>query len=513
MGKHLYPLALHPITPDQLHDLFTGTPPEERRGQLYIHLPFCESICTFCLIQKYQAQASSPVAQYVAALKSELEEYSRLPYIRLLRFNSVYFGGGTPSVLEDRYLAEIFDLIHKRFRLEAPQQTFEGNVQSLTRDKIRLARQLGFNRLSAGAQTFDPGLRRALNLVPTFDDVRQCVNNGRAEGFDDLNLDLMFNLPGQTSAIWERDLQMAAGLEPSGLDVFETVVAKNTPLYGQLRRGDLPDERDPATHARNYELAEDILAASGYEQKNLYVWTRRGFRNELMDCQDRLRDQELDIVGAGLSSYSYINGTAFFNEASLSAYIGRVRAAGCAAVSHYRPTREQRMVRFMVMSLQTFLLDRERFATLFHQSMDATFGDALRSCTQRGLITPVPTGYRLTRLGRAWASTMAVEFYDSRYIQDVMLGRLHNRIAPGLTLEEEYDHIVFALFHPDIMIKGKMNISLLWRYLRLLQRGEQGWLARLVRSLTDRLRTYRRVPVLGFLTAGWHLIWSSSRQG
>jgi len=510
MGKHLYPLALRSLTPELFRQILDDAPAQPKRAQLYIHLPFCQNICTFCLIQKYQLQANSPVAQYVAALKAELEAYSRLPYVRQLKFTSIYFGGGTPSVLEDRYLAEIFDLIVRLFRLENPQITFEGNVQSLSREKIRFVRKLGFTRLSAGIQTFDPELRRALNLIPTVDDIRRCLDDGRAEGFEDFNFDLMFNLPGQTQAVWERDLREAVRLGPSGLDVFEAVIAKKTPLYGQLRRGDLAGIRDPQIQTGNYRLAEEILGENGYEQQNLYVWTRRGFRNELMDCQDELRDQSLDIVGAGLSSYSFINGTAFFNEASLTKYVERVERCGCAAVSHYQATRQQMMARFMIMSLQTFLLDREKFKLQFGASMDSTFRGALRSFERRALISPVAQGYRLTALGRAWASTMAVEFYDSAYMQDVMRGRLENRIAPGLTLEEEYDHVVFALFHPEIVMKGKTDFHLLLRYLKLLRNSEPGWARELARSIRERWRTYRRVPLPGYVSAGWKSLLGSS---
>src|SRR5260221_3897203 len=154
MGKHLYPLPINPLSTGQFAELLSNVPRERTRAQLYLHLPFCQSICTFCLIQKYQLTLRSPVVAYVTALKNELIAYAQLPYVQNLRFNNIYFGGGTPSMLEDRYLAEIFELIQRLFTLEDPQITFEGNIQSLTPEKIRFIRRLGVNRLSTGVQTF-----------------------------------------------------------------------------------------------------------------------------------------------------------------------------------------------------------------------------------------------------------------------------------------------------------------------------------------------------------------------
>src|SRR5262249_23465507 len=130
-GKHLYPPPLTDISVEQFRELLGEDPRASARAQLYVHLPFCESICTFCPIHKEQLTLSTPVAGYVEALKIELQALSRLRLVRQLRFDSVYFGGGSPSVIPDRYLAELIELIRQAFTLDAPQLTFEGHVRSL----------------------------------------------------------------------------------------------------------------------------------------------------------------------------------------------------------------------------------------------------------------------------------------------------------------------------------------------------------------------------------------------
>src|ERR1700687_336653 len=123
-GKFLYPAPLTDLTAADFRQKLSLNLRGSRRAQLYVHLPFCETICTFCPIHKYQLGPTSPVDQYIDALKAELRALSNLPVIRQLRFESIYFGGGTPSVTSDRHLAEIMEVIDEEFSLDSPQATF-----------------------------------------------------------------------------------------------------------------------------------------------------------------------------------------------------------------------------------------------------------------------------------------------------------------------------------------------------------------------------------------------------
>jgi coproporphyrinogen III oxidase-like Fe-S oxidoreductase len=489
-GKHLYPPPLTPISAAHFQELLGVRPQGSTRAQLYLHLPFCQSICTFCPIHKYQLTPTSPIAQYVEALKSELHALSRLPLIQQLRFDNVYFGGGTPSVIPDRYLAELMELVQQAFILDAPQMTFEGHVRSLTREKIRFVRTLGFNRLSTGVQTFDPELRRLLNLTPTEEEIRRCIATAFEEGFADLNIDLMYNLPGQTAAIWETDLLKAVSLDPTGLDIYETVLAHTTRLHRQVERGELPLERDLKRLADNYCLAEAVLGAHGYQQKNLFVWDRPGFENRLVGLQNRLRDNVLHIVGVGLSAYSLINGRSFINETSRRAYVERVQETGHGTKTYHQCSVREEMERFMIMSLEEFHFDRDRFAAAFRCDMDNLFAAQFRSFLGRGLIESEEGGYRLTALGRAWATTMAVEFFGSPALEEILRARLTNSFFGGMSHEDEYDLPLFAVFHPDLLLKDWHNFPLMFAYLRFLQRANQNWCGKFVDLFVRALRHY-----------------------
>jgi oxygen-independent coproporphyrinogen-3 oxidase len=407
-----------------------------------------------------------------------------------LHFDTVYFGGGTPSVTPDELLAELVDLIRSSFPLKSPQMTFEGHVRSLTPDKIRSARSIGFNRLSTGVQTFDPTLRHALNLTPTEHEIRNCVATAYQAGFDDFNLDLMYNLPGQTLSIWKKDLKTAISMSPTGIDVYETVIDERTPIFRQVKRGQLTIERNPHRLADSYSLSEEILSAAEYQQRNLFVWDRPGFSNRLVGYQGELRDSHLHIVGAGLSAYSLINGIAYMNEARKSDYIRQVRDSGFGVKTHHRCSQWEAMQRFMIMSLEEFEFDRERFAGTFAEEMDAVFVKELTSFHSRGLIEGTDKGYRLTPKGRAWATTMTVEFFGPDAMEEILRARIDDAFIGGMTDEDRFLLPIFGLFHPALLFRNWHNFGLLRHYLQYLRQSTQGWLLDFLRLAYRTLRMY-----------------------
>ncbi|HEY6202457.1 MAG TPA: coproporphyrinogen-III oxidase family protein [Candidatus Limnocylindria bacterium] len=501
-GKHLYPPPLTDIEPSVASALLAEAPQGGVRAQLYIHLPFCATICTFCPIYKFELRSAGAVDTYLSALTTELRDLSQRALIRALRVENVYFGGGTPSVVPDHHLAALVALIRRSFDVSpAAQWTFEGHVGSLTKDKLRFVRSLGFDRVSTGVQTFDPTLRAALNLTPTEADIRRCVDDARAVGLTHFNLDLMYSLPGQDERAWEQDLRTTGDINPQGVDVYETVVAHGTQLYGEVAQGARRVEPDPRRRAAQYTLAEEVLASHGYRQRNLFVWDQPGYENRLLGRQSELRDQHLHIVGAGLSSYSLLNGRPFINAIGRKRYFDQVARVGHGIAAYHDPTPRQRMERFMVMSLEDFTIDARRFTASFGQDVEDAFGAQLDSFADRGLLTASGDGYDLTPRGRAWASTMAAEFFDAPVIAEILRTRLAGRPFYPLTHEEAIEFPLFALFHPQLIFPARSDLRLFARYLWYLFRHERDWLRRLVASARVALLVYGP-PDLGRVLPG-----------
>jgi oxygen-independent coproporphyrinogen-3 oxidase len=495
-GKHLYPPTLDVLSEGEFSNHLEAHPVRSDKAQLYVHLPFCETLCTFCVIQKYRITDDQTISEYVRALVSELRHLAATPLVQHLRFTSVYMGGGTPTVVPDRDLAFLLETIVDVFRLDSPQITLEGHVGTLTRNKIRSAKTIGFNRLSTGVQTFDPALRSALNLTPTYDDIARCFDVARDEGMLDFNLDLLYNIPGQQLSTLENDIRQALALNPSGIDLYETVIGHKTPLHRQVMDGELGVESNPDKLAAAYLLAEDLLASAGFEQKNLYAWDRPGYENVILGHTKALRSGSEHLIGAGLSAYSIINGAPFFNERTRKRYVQRVADTGHGARWHWAGGDES-ISRFMIMSLQDLSLDRRVFESEFQITMEEIFARQLNAFVDRGLLERTDNAYNLTRLGRAWATTMATEFYTWPVLRRIMENATSDRLIP-MTHEEAFDLPIYAVFHPATVVGSCEDFGLAFRYLRTLRAANPRW------SRTFLASAARAARRSGFPPWGWY---------
>ena len=284
---------------------------------LYVHIPFCTAKCGYCDFNSYAGQ-DHLIPAYDRALDRELRLWARSLGSRPVP--TVYFGGGTPSLTPLEELAGVAATIRECFGLDPDVEwSLEANPGTVNEAYLRGLRALGVNRLSFGVQSFDDAELRALERIHTADDVRREVAAARAAGFDNVNLDLIFGLPGQTLEGWRRNLEEALRLEPEHLSVYALTVEEGTALARDVARGRKPAP-DPDLQADMYELTERMLADAGYEHYELSNWAKPGRR-----CRHNLvywRNQEYLGVGAG--AHSYVDGVRFANERLPSRYLAAV---------------------------------------------------------------------------------------------------------------------------------------------------------------------------------------------
>lgn len=236
------------------------------KAGVYLHIPFCRSRCSYCDFATDVFKNTETVERYVSALVSEIENFSRLstPDSRLV--DTIYFGGGTPSLLSPSQLGKILDSIHKKFSVEQNiELTMEMNPATVSLETLREYRKLGVNRASFGAQTFDDAELKRLGRRHTAEDVRETIELLRRANFENVSFDLIAGLPRQTLRDWERNLDEALKLEPEHLSLYLLEIHEGTPLAEQIRsnRQPLPDE-DLA--GEMYELMLDKTAEKGYAQ-------------------------------------------------------------------------------------------------------------------------------------------------------------------------------------------------------------------------------------------------------
>src|SRR5689334_2561922 len=201
-------------------------------GSLYVHVPFCAHKCAYCAFYS-EASNGAMVNRYVQALVRELELVAAD-----VRPRTIFFGGGTPSLLNLRQWTQILETMQRLNLTGAAEWTVECNPATVSLDKARLLRSHGVNRISMGVQSFDEGLLDRLGRIHSREMVFKSFDILRAAGFENINIDLMFAIPGQTMEIWRKTLDEAVALGSEHLSSYEVIYEEDTPLYAQLKAGE-----------------------------------------------------------------------------------------------------------------------------------------------------------------------------------------------------------------------------------------------------------------------------------
>ena len=282
---------------------------------LYIHIPFCRFKCFYCDFNTY-AGIEKLIPDYVAALTTEIRRwgFEALKQNDILATGeTIFFGGGTPSLLTPEQVEDILAAIP---RLRSAEISMEVNPESVTRDFVRDVMSLGVNRFSMGAQSFDNTELQMLGRLHNVGGTERALNALRAGGADNVNLDLMYGLPRQTLKTWESSLSGALSLEPEHLSLYALTVEESTPFHGWVESGRLPMP-DPDLAADMYEMAQQRMAEAGLEQYEISNWAQPG-----RECRHNLAYWfNAPFIGFGPGAHSHLFGTRFSVMRQPRAYI------------------------------------------------------------------------------------------------------------------------------------------------------------------------------------------------
>ncbi|MDT8325135.1 MAG: radical SAM family heme chaperone HemW, partial [Bacteroidota bacterium] len=286
---------------------------------LYLHIPFCETKCIYC--DFYSIESFRQYDDFLSALHREIAMRADvLP--EHTPFHSIFFGGGTPSLLSDVQLGGILDALRMRFRFEDHAEiTVECNPGTVDEDKLRGYRAAGVNRLSFGVQSFHADDLQFLSRIHTAAEAEDAIRAAQDAGIDNVNLDLMFSLPGQTTERWMHNLARAHALGTTHLSCYSLTVEQGTPLAHMVRNGMVtmpPDESDAAL----FELTMDTLTDWGFQQYEVSNYAREG-----CTCRHNLTYwRHEDYLGFGPSAHSTWRGRRWWNLSSLQRYLDAVAA-------------------------------------------------------------------------------------------------------------------------------------------------------------------------------------------
>lgn len=367
-----------------------------------MHIPFCHRKCGYCDFNSY-AMAGPIVDAFVSALHDEIE---RCPYAGI-RVPTVFFGGGTPTFLSGRVLAEILAHLARRFSIESGAEiTIEANPGSVDLEQLRCLREAGFNRLSFGVQSFDSNELARMDRIHSPEDVVQGVAWARQAGFTNLNLDLIFALPDQTLERWEQNLERACALEPEHLSLYALMLEPNTRFYHLYQKGrlHLPDDD---LQVAMFRLAQARTQAHGYRQYEISNYARPGY-----ECRHNIvywRNEP--YLGFGPGAVSYYEGRRWMNIKHPREYVRRLQQGESLVLEEERLEGWEKIGETLMLGLRMREgVDLEALEARFGLPIRAYYADTIASLEARGYVERVGSFLRLTEEGLLWHSEVALAF-------------------------------------------------------------------------------------------------------
>ena len=369
------------------------TPPAEPPLGLYVHVPFCEAKCTYChfAIDPRRPDRARQ-ERYVAAVLAEMAG------AETAAADTLYVGGGTPSLLAADLLARVLASARARFALSASAEvTAEANPRDLDLEGYRRLREAGVNRVSLGVQAFDDGVLREMGRLHTAEDSRRAVDLAREGGFGDVSIDLILGWPGETAARWDRSLEGVAAAAPDHVSLYVLEVEGKTLLAHRARQGraDLPAED---VVADLYHRTIGFLSRAGLERYEISNFARSGHESR----HNAKYWDDAPFLGFGLSAHSYRRGRRWWNAPTYGAYCAAVETRGAAgAVAGERsPGARERMGEAAFTGLRRREgIDLAAFRRRHGADLLDEYGPALRDSFEAGLLEAEAGRLRLTDRG------------------------------------------------------------------------------------------------------------------
>ena len=370
---------------------------------LYVHIPFCSAICNYCNFNRGLFDAELK-ARYVEALLAEMTEHCRLPP---LRADSIYFGGGTPSLIEPQEIARLIAACRSAFEVTSDAEiTMEANPETVTAARLAAYRAAGVNRVSYGVQSFRDEELRRLSRLHTADRACDAVREAREAGFDNVSLDLMMWLPEQRVSDWLQSVDRAIALAPDHLSLYLLEVYPNAPLKDEMLRARWSQAPDEDAEAM-YLSAMERLEAAGLDQYEISNVAREGrrSRHNLKYWTDG------EWLGFGCGAHSTCGGVRWKNISGTADYLDRLAQGQSTAVDVRVMSREERLGDALFTGLRlTDGVDLQGIAERYDVDVWQRYGAELERFVAAGWLVHEAARLRLTRRGMLLAHDVMTVF-------------------------------------------------------------------------------------------------------
>jgi oxygen-independent coproporphyrinogen III oxidase len=355
---------------------------------LYLHIPFCKSKCGYC---DFISLAKRPelIPPYLEALSREISSYEGSTLA------TVYFGGGTPSLLNGEQFSAIFKKIRETFNCRRISEvTVEANPESITDNKLRALKSLGANRLSIGGQSMFDDELRTLNRVHSAEDLKTAFELSRRMGFANVNIDLIYGIPSQTLPKWKQNLDKLVDMGPEHISLYPLTIENGTMFFERRLAV------DPDLQADMYEYSREFLKRAGYEHYEISNWSKPGFK-----CRHNLLYwQNQEYIGVGAAAASYLNSDRTKNSENVEEYIKLVLGGKTPVVEKDHIDRKKRLTEEIILNMRLLK------GVALTPDMNVNFALQIGSLLEQNLIKKTGGNMCLSEKGLLLANQVFREF-------------------------------------------------------------------------------------------------------
>ena len=356
--------------------------------ELYVHIPFCVRKCQYCDFLSGPSDEETK-DRYIEALLKEIRAAEHTEDYEIV---SVFIGGGTPSALKAEAIASIMRTLQEQFFFcEDAEVTIEANPGTVDLEKLTIYRNVGINRLSLGLQSTDAEELKLLGRIHSYEEFLKSYEWAREAGFSNINIDLMFAIPGQTGEAWRQHLYQVAELNPEHISAYSLIIEEGTPFAEQNL--DLPDED---TEYQMYEDTAEILERYGYRQYEISNYAKQGYM-----CRHNAGYwQRREYLGFGLGASSLYGGMRFSNTHQMQEYLKESRNPDQIRKDVTVLSRNEQIEEFMFLGLRMIEgISEKKFEENFDVRLMDVYGDILQKYEETGFMEHIETKWRLTRKG------------------------------------------------------------------------------------------------------------------
>lgn len=389
-------------------DMGCGLNAEDTTG-IYIHIPFCKKKCPYCNFNS-SALKIIPEKDYTHALIAELESVVKKSAASKT-LETIYIGGGTPSIIAPKYIGNLLDAVKGHFMLKDNAEiTIEINPAAANKDRFKRYKDYGINRISIGVQSFNNNILNKLGRIHNARDGLNACEYARDAGFRNISIDLIFGVPGQSMDMWLYDIETAVKLRPEHISIYGLTIEEGAEFYNLSQKGDLklPDEE---IYLSMYISATARLKEAGY---SLYEISNMSLPD--YESRHNLRYwQGLDYIGLGAGAHSYLSdigwGKRVWNEEDISSYMNKVKRLGRGTSGMEALTKQQAVVEYLFLGLrQTKGINKKDFYNKFGLFPEDKYQAVISKLRQENLLENDKEVIRLTDKGAVLSDTVFADF-------------------------------------------------------------------------------------------------------